>query len=132
MSRKILYTVLLGWLMIFSFASYSAPIPKVRVALVLGGGGARGYAHVGVIKVLEKAGIPIDLIAGASSGSLIGGLYADSANAEELEKIMLSTNLKSFVDINLLPGQGGLITGSKEQRFLLNHLRARNFNRFEN
>ncbi len=58
----------------------------MRVALVLGGGGARGYAHVGVIKVLEKAGIPIDLIAGASSGSLIGGLYADSANADAIGK----------------------------------------------
>ncbi len=50
----------------------------VRVALVLGSGGARGYAHVGVIKALQKAGIPIDLIVGSSSGSLIGGLYADS------------------------------------------------------
>lgn len=49
---------------------------RKKVGLVLSGGGARGVAHVGVIKVLEEAGIPIDYIAGTSMGSLVGALYA--------------------------------------------------------
>jgi NTE family protein len=99
----------------------------VRVALVLGSGGARGYAHIGVIKELEKAGVPIDLIVGASSGSIIGALYADSADADKLESIMISAHFTTFVDIHLLPGKGGIISGSSEQKFLSAHLIARNF-----
>lgn len=125
MRQIILTLLLLFWAAISSAAS--EPAPKVRVALVLGSGGARGYAHVGVIKALEKAGVPIDLIAGASAGSIIGGLYADSANAAQLEKTMLASNLWSFVDINWIPGHGGLITGSKERQFLQSHLRAQDF-----
>ncbi len=104
--------------------SYTQPI---RVAVVLGSGGARGYAHIGVIKALEQAGVPIDLIVGASAGSLIGALYADSADAHQLEQIMMSTNLHSFVDINLKPAQAGIITGSQERLFLEKSLKARDF-----
>ncbi|WP_048799652.1 patatin-like phospholipase family protein, partial [Segatella buccae] len=53
----------------------SLPAVRKRVGIVLAGGGAKGMAHIGVIKVLERAGIPIDLIAGTSMGSIIGGLY---------------------------------------------------------
>ena len=49
---------------------------RPKVGLVLGGGGAKGAAEVGVLKVIEKAGIPIDYIAGTSIGSIVGGLYA--------------------------------------------------------
>lgn len=127
MCNKILF-VLLGLIVAWSCPVYAKlSATPVRVALVLGSGGARGYAHVGVIKALEKAGIPIDLIVGASAGSIIGGIYADSRDAAQLEKIMLATNLSSFVDINLLPGHGGLITGYQEQQFLLTHIQARNF-----
>ncbi len=115
-------------LFIFCLINNSAYASKpVRVALVLGSGGARGYAHVGVIKALQKAGIPIDLIVGSSSGSLIGGLYADSADSKLLEKIMLTTNFKSFVDINVLPNHGGLISGTQEKQFLAQHLNASDF-----
>ena len=50
--------------------------PRKKVALVLSGGGAKGMAHIGVLKVLEKAGLPIDIITGTSMGSIIGGLYS--------------------------------------------------------
>ena len=53
------------------------PLQNIDVALVLGGGGARGSAHIGVISVLEQHGIPIDLLVGSSAGSIVGGLYAD-------------------------------------------------------
>ena len=59
---------------------------KLRFGLALGGGGARGLAHIGVLKVLEGAGIPIDVIAGTSSGALIGALYACGYNASSIER----------------------------------------------
>ena len=52
----------------------SAAAPRKTVAVVLSGGGAKGMAHIGVLKVLEKAGIPVDIVTGTSMGSIIGGL----------------------------------------------------------
>ena len=68
---------------IFSFFSKQRPMPKI--ALVLGGGAARGFAHVGVIRVLEQEKVPIDMIVGTSVGSLIGAIYAYDVNSFELE-----------------------------------------------
>jgi NTE family protein len=61
---------------------------RPRVALVLGGGGAKGAAHVGVIKVLEEMRVPVDCIAGTSMGALVGGAYATGMTAAELEKLI--------------------------------------------
>ncbi|PID45613.1 MAG: hypothetical protein CSB47_08175 [Proteobacteria bacterium] len=61
---------------------------RPKVGLVLGGGGAAGVAHVGVLKVLEEQNIPIDLIAGNSMGAIVGSLYASGIKAGELEKIV--------------------------------------------
>ena len=55
-------------------AAEAAAVPRPRIGLVLGGGGARGAAHVGVLKVLEDLRIPVDYIAGTSMGSIVGGL----------------------------------------------------------
>jgi len=60
----------------------------VKVGLVLSGGGAKGFAHVGVLKVLEKAGVRIDYIAGTSMGAIVGGLYASGYNADQLDSII--------------------------------------------
>ena len=68
------------------------PLGRPRIGLVLSGGGARGLAHVGVLKMLERERIPIDVIAGTSMGAIIGGLYASGMNAERLEKELLSVN----------------------------------------
>ena len=67
------------------FLSASAARPKV--GLVLGGGGAKGAAEVGVLKVIEEAGIPIDYIVGTSIGSIVGGLYAAGYTADELDTL---------------------------------------------
>ena len=64
--------------------------PRKKVAVVLSGGGAKGAAHVGVLKVLEKAGIPIDIITGTSMGSIIGGMYACGNDAQRLDSIVRS------------------------------------------
>src|SRR5512146_3273549 len=65
-------------------AAPTVAIPP-RIGLALGGGGARGFAHVGVLRVLEQEKIPIDLVVGTSVGSLIGALYAEDRNSFELE-----------------------------------------------
>lgn len=63
---------------------------RLRVGLVLGGGGARGAAHIGVLKELERLRIPVDAIAGTSMGAILGGLYATGLNADELENLVES------------------------------------------
>lgn len=63
---------------------------RPKIALVLSGGGAKGSAHVGALKVIEEVGIPIDLIVGTSMGSLVGGLYSYGYNAEQLDSILSS------------------------------------------
>lgn len=68
------------------------PAGRPRIGLVLSGGGARGLAHVGVLKVLERERIPIDVIAGTSMGAIIGGLYASGMSAESLERELLKVD----------------------------------------
>ena len=70
---------------------------RPKIALVLSGGGARGAAHVGVLKVLEKNHIPIDMIIGTSMGSFMGGLYASGKSPKEIEEILLSTNWQDVI-----------------------------------
>lgn len=63
---------------------------RPKVAVVLGGGGARGFAHLGVLKVLDREGIPVDLLVGCSAGALVGSLYAFSGSAEAAERGLLA------------------------------------------
>lgn len=72
--------------------------PRPRIGLVLGGGGARGAAHVSVIKELERLHIPIDCIAGTSMGSLVGGLYASGMTSAELEDMLKTLDWKGLLD----------------------------------
>lgn len=60
---------------------------RLKVALVLGGGGAKGAAEVGVLKEIERIGVPIDYIVGTSIGSIVGGFYAAGYRAEELDSL---------------------------------------------
>ena len=66
----------------------SIPAGRKKVGVVLSGGGAKGMAHIGVLKVLERAGIPVDVITGTSMGSIIGGLYAIGYNANSLDSVV--------------------------------------------
>jgi NTE family protein len=99
----------------------------IRLALVLGGGGARGLAHVGVIEEFEKANIPIDLIVGCSAGSLVGALYSDLPNSEHLKRRLLRLRTSFFVDFNILQARYGLCQGKSLRQFLKNNLAATNF-----
>jgi NTE family protein len=103
---------------IFSFFSEQRPMP--RIALVLGGGAARGFAHVGVIRVMEREKIPIDMIVGTSVGSLIGAIYAYDVNSFELEWSALTLERDDVFDYDLrtvLTGMGAA-KGEKLEEFV--------------
>ena len=86
------HLIFFSFFFLFSGIGYAQQTP-LRVGVVLGGGGAKGYAHVGVLKALEEAGIRIDYIGGASMGAIIGGLYAAGWTAAELDSILHHTDL---------------------------------------
>jgi NTE family protein len=91
---------------IFSIFSKQRPMPKI--ALVLGGGAARGFAHVGVIRVLEQEKVPIDMIVGTSVGSLIGAIYAYDVNSFELEWSAFTLERENIFDYDLMTVMTGM------------------------
>lgn len=99
------------------------PPDSARVALVLSGGAARGFAHVGVIKALEAHGLRPDLIVGSSAGSVIGALYASGLSAAELELAVSRMDGSVFQDLSLpgfglIPGSLGILRGDGLHRFV--------------
>ena len=89
MKKKFLYllmAILMGGTM--NAQQNDAQTARKKVGVVLSGGGAKGMAHIGVLKVLERAGIPIDVVTGTSMGSIVGGLYAIGYNANTLDSIV--------------------------------------------
>jgi NTE family protein len=91
---------------------------RKKVGLVLGSGGARGLAHVGVIKTLLKHKIPIDLIVGSSVGAFIGGMFASSGKIDELEKMVMEVTHKDIAKVLFDPTWGGgLVKGEKTLEF---------------
>ena len=73
----------------------------LKIGLVLSGGGAKGMAHIGALKVIEEAGIEIDYIGGTSMGAIVGALYAAGYSAMELDSIFRTTNFTNLIEDNL-------------------------------
>ena len=96
--------------------SESLVTKKPTVTLVLGGGGAKGFAHVGVIKALEENGITPTLVVGTSVGSLVGSLYASGYTAKALERLALTTTDSELTDFTL--SSQGFIEGIKLKNFI--------------
>ncbi len=96
-----------------------------KITLVLGSGGARGLAHIGVIKVLEELGVRPQRIIGSSMGALIGALYADGKTALELEQIVYKTSLLGFFQLKFY--QGNILDSNKIKAFLKSHVSAKTF-----
>lgn len=99
-----------------------------RVAVVLGGGGAKGFAHIGVLEVLQKAGVPVDMVAGASAGSVVGAIYADRGDAIQAKNALMNAGFWDLADIGNHPSFDGIIKGYRLEKFLLKHMHARTFN----
>ena len=101
--RKIFIIILLvfSYLNIFSQVKENTKIPEhPKIGLSLSGGGAKGFAHIGVLKVLDSLGVKVDYISGTSMGAIVGGLYASGYSGKEIEKIVLETDF-----YNLIAGQ---------------------------
>jgi NTE family protein len=96
------------------FVAPTGPAP--RVALVLGSGGPRGFAHIGVLKALEDAGIRPDIVIGSSVGSMVGALYAGGMGARDLERLAYEINVLEFFEFRALAG--GLATGATIQNYV--------------
>jgi len=99
-------------------ASMDTQSPMPKIALVLGGGAARGFAHVGVIRVLEQEKIPVHLIVGTSVGSLIGALYADKGNSFDLEVIAFKLEKDDLFDFSVLASTTGPVKGDRLEQFV--------------
>lgn len=92
------------------------PHKPARIAVVLGAGASRGFAHIGVLKVLETSKVPIHMIVGTSAGSFVGSLYAYGFDAFQLQKIALSIEKGDIADI-CIP-DNGFIKGEKLEEYV--------------
>jgi NTE family protein len=101
------------------------PVRPPKVGIALGGGFARGLAHIGVIKVLEEEKIPIDFIAGTSVGSVIGAAYASGITVKELEEVAALVRFRDFSRWTF--SRFGLFSNDKMAIFLRNVLRCKTF-----
>lgn len=93
--QKAIKIICIVFLLLNSLAAFSqdtTSVARPKVGLVLSGGGAKGAAHIGVLKYLEEAGIPIDYIAGTSMGSIVGGMYALGYSSDEILDIISSVD----------------------------------------
>lgn len=84
---------------------YVAPSKPPKVVLVLGSGGPRGFAHIGVLKVLEEEGVRPDFVIGSSVGALVGALYAGGFHASDLEKMAYDLGMLEFFEWNMVSGR---------------------------
>jgi NTE family protein len=92
---------------------------EIKVGLVLSGGGAKGLAHIGVLKVIEEAGIKIDYIGGTSMGAIIGGLYASGYTTHQLDSIFKTTDFGTLIQDELPRGAKSFNEKKNSERYVL-------------
>jgi NTE family protein len=113
-----------AFLLIFSIAicfqvCISQDAERPKVAVVLSGGGAKGFSHIGILKVLEEEGIPIDIIVGTSMGSLVGGLYSIGYTADELRDLAHNADWSELLSDNIPRKELDQNTRIEKQRYVL-------------
>src|SRR5512139_1458654 len=85
--RKALGAVVIAACLTVAGSAAAEDAKRPKIGLVLGGGGARGAAHVGILKVLEENRVPVDFVVGTSMGSIVGGLYASGRSPEQIDQV---------------------------------------------
>ena len=108
---------LLGWLLLLPLLLMAQERPKV--AVVLSGGGAKGTAHIGALKVIEKAGIPIDYVVGTSMGAIAGGFYAIGYTPEQLDSMVNAQTWKLVLSDAPNPKDVSLDDCLRSERYVL-------------
>ncbi|RME24969.1 MAG: patatin, partial [Deltaproteobacteria bacterium] len=102
-------------------------MPGKILGLALGSGAARGWAHIGVIRALEEAGVRVDMVAGTSMGALVGAAYA-AGRIGELEQTALNLDWRQIVGLlDVRFPRSGLIDGSKIEQFVREHVKSVSF-----
>jgi NTE family protein len=112
---SITVTILSG-LMACAPKAIPPPPQPAKVAIVLGAGAARGFAHIGVLKILEARNVPIHMVVGTSVGSLVGSLYAFGYNAFQLQTLALALVRDDLVDLTL--PDNGFVKGEKLENYV--------------
>lgn len=102
---------------------------RPRVAVVLSGGGARGLAHAGVLKVLREENIPVDIVVGASVGALIGSLYASGIEPETIEEMALGINWKKLITFHLT--YKSIYSTKKMEAYVNKYIKNKRFDELE-
>jgi len=102
-------------------------VPRVRIGLALGGGAAKGFAHIGVIKMLEANGLKPDVVAGTSAGSVVGAFYASGMDPFQLQEKAVALDEASIRDVRLFGG--GLVQGLKLQDYVNEQVGKRSIER---
>ncbi|MEN8799821.1 MAG: patatin-like phospholipase family protein, partial [Flavobacteriaceae bacterium] len=92
---------------------------KPKIGLVLSGGGAKGMAHIGALKVIEEAGVKIDFIGGTSMGAIVGGLYASGYSAAELDSILRTTDFNQIIQDNFPRGNKAYYDKEDAERYAI-------------
>ena len=103
----------------------AAPAVRPKIGIALGGGFARGLAHIGILKVLEEAGIHVDMVAGTSVGAVIGAVYCSGISAKELEEVAALVRFSSIARYTV--SRYGFCTNDRLGAFLRKVLKARTF-----
>jgi NTE family protein len=96
-------------------AALPSTTPAIKIGIALGGGAAKGFAHIGVIKVLEAQGFAPVVVAGTSAGSVVGALYASGMSARELQEKAVALDETRIRDLQL--SSGGLLLGQKGRAY---------------
>ena len=94
---SILFQIKVSILLFILFFTNNLLFSNEKIGIALSGGGARGFAHIGVLEIIDEVGLNIDFISGTSMGSIVGGLYAAGYSGKEIEKIMTSMDWKKLL-----------------------------------
>jgi NTE family protein len=108
-----------------SFTEKSLKGKSYLFGLALGGGGAKGFCHIGVLKAMEEAGIKPDILAGVSSGAVVAALYADGCSTDSIMSIYKQLNFIEYLSVDLT--EGGVFSLKGFKTFLDQHLKAKTF-----